>query len=173
MVKKFLEGLAFGGGFTLSFLAISYLVAFFAMPILLSKGIPLDETSHVETSREPGTGRASPNFHELTVEDQIKEASVIALVGYELSADGKATAVISEFLKKEPGVEFRYAIGDEYPPASHYVSEGSGRGDGQILFFVGSPAEMRMSSAYSGDRIRGLGDIPLQLFREKCSAEDT
>jgi hypothetical protein len=41
-------------------------------------------------------------------------------------------------------------------------------GDGVVIFFTGSPASMSMSMSFSGDRIHGLGDIPLQLFKQKC-----
>jgi hypothetical protein len=169
MAKKFLEGLAFGAGFTISFLALSYVVAFFAMPAFVSRNL-ITETDSLKGSPLPSSRMEGPRFHELTVGEKINEASVIALLRYEPISDGEVKAVVREFLKKEPGVDIYYGIGDEYPHASYHVSDKSDRGDGVILFFVGSPAEMRMSATYAGDRIRGLGDIPLQLFREKCSS---
>ncbi|WP_149194805.1 hypothetical protein [Luteimonas suaedae] len=172
MTKKFLEGLAFGGGFALSFLAISYFVAFFAMPVLIPNGFHKVGGSEVGIDPEIYAREAEKNFYELSVEDQIREASVIALVNYVPSADGKFKAIINEFLKKEPNSEFHYSIGDEYPPASYYIKEDVNRGDGQIIFFVGLPAEMKMATTYSDGRIRGLGDMPLQLFREKCSGNN-
>ena len=81
-------------------------------------------------------------------------------------------AVIKEFLKKDPEVTFHYEIGDEYPSASFYPKPGTDRGDGLVAFFVGSPAEMRLSMTYSGDQISGLGDLPLELFRKKCQLTD-
>lgn len=170
MAKKFLEGLAFGAGFTISFLALSYVVAFFAMPAFVSDSV-VTETDRLEGGSIPNPRMERPQFHELTVEEKITEASVIALLRYEPVSDGKVKAVVREFLKKEPSVDIHYDIGDEYPQASYYVSDKSDRGDGVILFFAGSPAEMLMSATYAGDRIRGLGDIPLQLFRDKCSSD--
>jgi len=32
----------------------------------------------------------------------------------------------------------------------------------------GNPADMRYSVSYSGERIDGLGGLPLALMREKC-----
>src|SRR5688572_25529893 len=140
------------------------------MPVFMSSSIPTNEERALNGKPWPTTGQAHPNFHELPLEEQIRAASVIALVRYEPASGGKVKAVIKEFLKKDPGVELHYNIGDEYAHASHYAGGGSDHGDGVIVFFVGSPAEMRMSTTYSGDRIRGLGDIPLELFREKCTA---
>ena len=169
MAKKFLEGLVFGAGFGISFLAVFLLYAFIAMPAFVSGNIQTNEERPLTSKPWPSTGQAHPNFHELALEEQIKAASVIALVRYEPTSGGKVKAVVKEFLKKDSGVELRYNIGDEYAQASHYAGGGSDRGDGVIVFFVGSPAEMRMATTYSGDRIRGLGDIPLELFRDKCT----
>ena len=87
---------------------------------------------------------------------------------FEPTADGRKKAIIRQFLKKAPDTTIYYSVGDEYPVASYYPSEGPMHGDGVIVFFVGSPAEMRMSMSYTGDRIQGLGDIPIELFKKKC-----
>ena len=78
----------------------------------------------------------------------------------------------AEFLKKESGVTVYYHLGDEHAPSSHYPKANTDYGDGVIIFFTGSPAVMQMSMSYSGDRIRGLADMPLELFRQQCRAPD-
>ena len=78
-------------------------------------------------------------------------------------------AIIKEFLKKESNTTIYYDIGDEYPSSSYYPREGTRYGDGVIIFFTVSPATMRMSMSFSGDRIHSLGDIPIELFKEKCN----
>lgn len=108
-------------------------------------------------------------FHELELSEQIKQSSVIALLKYEQATDGKRHAVIKEFLKKSPGTEIYYAVGDEYKHSSYYPNAGTNYGDGLVIFFVGSPAQMRLSMSFEGDRIRGLGDLPVNLLREKCN----
>ncbi len=171
MIRKFFEGLTFGAGFALSFLLIAWLGAGVLIPMLFitpseatlrSRGPSLYEVPLEEPGRQ---------FHELPLEEQIKKSSVIALARYELAADGKQKAIIKEFLKKDPNTTIYYNVGDEYPGASFYPKEETNYGDGIIVFFVGSPASMRMSMSYTGDRIRSLGDIPLQLFREKCETD--
>jgi hypothetical protein len=167
MFRKFIEGLAFGAGFAVAFLAVGWLgvVAF----------LPMTFGSRVINAPTEGTSFPSYSdkleempFHELPVEEQIATASVIALVRYEPAADGKMRAVISEIVKKDPAVTFHYSIGDEYGLSSHYPRPGTSYGDGQVVFFTGSPAMMQLAMSYSGDRIRGLGDMPLALLREKA-----
>lgn len=111
----------------------------------------------------------SKQFYDLPIEEQIQNASLIAVARYEQAPDGRMKAIITDILKKDPDAISYYAIGDEHPSSSYYPSEKSSRGDGVILFFTGSPVSMRLSMTYEGDRIRGLGDMPLALFRKKCS----
>jgi hypothetical protein len=168
VLRKLLEGFVFGVGFSLAFI----LVAVFVTPQLM----PISFRSSDRPSPVGGQGISSaprpeqPQFHELSVEEQIKQASAIALARYERSPDGKMKAVIREFLKKDPNTVIHYKAGDEYASASFYPSEGKDYGEGVVVFFVGSPASMRLSMTYSGDRIRGLADIPVELFRKKCEA---
>jgi hypothetical protein len=72
----------------------------------------------------------------------------------------------------KPGTTFYYEIGDEFPGSSFYPEGRTNYGDGLVIFFTGSPAMMRLSMTYSGDRIRSLGDLPLKLLREKCKEAD-
>lgn len=111
-------------------------------------------------------------FYELPIEEQIQDASLIAVTNYEQAPDGRMKAIITDILKKDPDTVSYYDIGDEHPSSSYYPSEGSSRGDGMIIFFTGSPAEMRLSMTYEGDRIRGLGDMPMALFRAKCNKQE-
>ena len=182
MFKKFIEGLMFGGGFTISFVVIWFVAAYFISPMFMASGFEQQVNKHLAglgTKTNLSSERTSeilrestPPFHELTLEDQIKNSSVIALAKYERAPDGKMKAIIKEFLKKEPSVTIYYKIGDEYPSAGLYPKERTSYGDGVVIFFVGSPAIMRMSMTYSGDRIHGLGDLPLELLKEKCREPD-
>lgn len=176
MFKKFTDGLVFGAGFAIAFIAIWYIAAYTLYPKLISSiaqttdrqlshngpNVPSD-FQNSETKLAP-----SKPFHELSPEEQIKKASVIALAKYEKSPDGKMKAIIKEFLKKDPGVIIYYNTGDEYPSSSYYPSVNRTYGDGIIIFFTGSPARMELSTTYTDDRIGGLSDIPVELFRKKC-----
>jgi len=163
MPRKFLEGLAFGTGFALAFIVIAWVAVSLFVPMTLHSSEP-----PVAMNTAPQAQQSVPQFYELPIEEQIKQASVIGLARYEPSSEGKKKAIFREFLKKDPNTTLYYAIGDEYPSASFYPKEGTDYGDGVIVFFVGSPANMKMSMTYTGDRIHSLGDIPLELFRKKC-----
>ena len=163
MFKKFLEGLVFGGGFGISFLILWYFAAYVVTPMFFSSQMDRAFPQQAEVLHESGTP-----FHELKLEEQIKQASVIALAKYEPAPDGKMKAVIKEFLKKEPDATIYYNVSDEYAPSSYYPKKNTNYGDGLIMFFTGSPAMMRMSMSYTGDRIGGLGDLPLELLKQKC-----
>lgn len=105
------------------------------------------------------------DFHEWTLEQQIQKASVIAIARYE-KENGRLKCVISEILKQAPGTRFYYKVGTEYRPGSLYPRKDTVYGDGQVIFFTGSPASMRYSCSFEGDRIGGLGDMPIEMLRE-------
>ena len=176
MFKKFSDGLAFGAGFSISFIVLWTIVSFVVFPayfesqfsnIADSEIVFPDESESTSSSKFPVD--SSPPFYSLSIEEQIAEASAIALAKYEPADDGRMRATIVEFLKLKPGTTIHYAVGDEYRGSSYYPSEDRNRGDGVVIFFTGSPAIMELSTSVYGDRITGLNDIPLALFREKCA----
>jgi hypothetical protein len=130
--------------------------------------VPPSESSKMEPVA-PEIFVPQKQFHELPIEEQIKEASLIAVAKYEPAPDGQMKAIITDILKKDPNVVSYYDVGDEHPSSSYYPKDRSSYGDGLVIFFTGSPATMRMSMSYEGDRIRSLGDMPLSLFKEKCN----
>ncbi|MGP8033270.1 MAG: hypothetical protein ACLPQ6_03915 [Steroidobacteraceae bacterium] len=121
----------------------------------------------------PASMRGSQgNFVDLStlpLEKQIEAASVIVITRYRKDGD-RHVCIISEILKQAPGTTFYYAVGDEFAEMSYYPKEGESHGDGQLMYFVGSPAEFRYSTSIQGDRITGLGGMPLDLFRAKLHA---
>lgn len=181
MLRKFVEGLVFGAGFAISFVAVWYSASFLIPPAFVAPEVergagavappPGDRAGTVPNAEAP-RGPAIP-FHEQSLDDRIRNSSVIALARYEPAPDGRMKAVVKEFLKRDPDVTIYYDIGDEYPGASYYPKTNTSYGDGVIIFFVGSPAEMRLSTSFAGDRIRGLADLPVELLRKKCRPAPT
>ena len=106
------------------------------------------------------------DFYAQPPEKQIAAASVIAIVRYQKDGE-RSKCLISEILKQTPGVKFYYKVGDELVHCSHYPKAGENRGDGQVVFFVGDPAQFRFSSSFHGERLGGLGDMPLDLLRKQ------
>ena len=175
-MKKFVEGLLFGAGFSIAFIALWMIVTIFIYPVYLeSQMSDLADTEIVfpddsdTTSLTVHPAYTGEPFYSLSIEERIAKSSAIALVKYEPANDGRMQAIIVEYLKLQPGTETRYAVGDEYRGSSYYPNDDRSRGDGVVIFFTGSPANMELSTSVYGDRITGLNDIPLALFREKCN----
>ena len=180
MLKKFVEGLLFGCGFSIAFVVIWLLVWMLVLPLLLDAGIggsaSVTHSERIYHGLGMGDGSSADRepepilqFYEMTLEEQIQHASVIAVASYEDSPEGEQKVIIREFLKKDPGVIIHYDIGDEYRFFGSLSREDAHAGDGMVIFFTGSPASFRMSSTFTGERIHGLGDLPLALLREKCA----
>ena len=98
-------------------------------------------------------------------EKKVRVATVIALARYERSG-ATLRYVITEMLKQAPNTAFYYHVGDEFHHGNEQVRDNTDYGDGQILFFVGSPAEHCESVAFSGDRLRWMGAMPIAQLRE-------
>lgn len=183
MMNKFKEGLVFGGGFGLSFIALWYLSAYLITPMLMESQVQrVNERLSSNIGAAPSISAAQRKeappkseipFHELSIDEQIKQSSVIAIAKYELGPNGQMKATIKEFLKKDPNVTVYYNIGDEHPSSSYFPEENTSYGDGRVIFFTGNPASMRMSLSYSGDRLHSLGDMPMELLKKKCNELNT
>ena len=123
---------------------------------------------------QPSASSRSPTsyerFYDLPIEKQIEAASVIAIARYQKEGE-KLKCVISEILKRSPNTDFYFKVGDEYPHCSRYPKSNESYGDGQLMFFVGSPAEFRYSTSFFGDRMSGLGEMPIELLRGKIKGE--
>ncbi len=173
MFRKFIEGLVFGAGFSISLVVIGAL----ALKSLVHMNFePPAQISHemAPQSLPAPAAESSPApfvpYQKLVVDDKIRQASIIALAEYEKQPDGTLKAVLKEILKKNPNVEFYYKLGDEYPNASQHPTHDKSvhYGDGVIIFFTGSPAMMKESITFTNGRIIAFGDMPLELFRKKC-----
>jgi len=105
------------------------------------------------------------NFHNWPVEKQIQSSTVIAIGKYQKSGD-TLKCIISEILKQKPGTAFYYKVGDEYPRGNMHVRSDTNYGDGQIMFFTGSPPSFRYGCSFTGERVGGLGDMPMSELRE-------
>jgi hypothetical protein len=133
-------------------------------PALLTKRIMATLPEHFASSQSPSPEDYN-SLHDWPVEKQIALASVIA-VGKWRKSDSTLRCIISEILKQAPNTTFYYKVGDEFRPGNQRVKDDTSYGDGQIMFFVGSPASFRCAMSFSGDRIAGMGDMPISELRE-------
>lgn len=104
-------------------------------------------------------------FHDWPLQKRIDAASVVAIARFEKRGD-RLKAVITEVLKKSAQTDFYYKVGDEYVEGGRQIEPNTKYGDGMIVFFVGSPARMKYAMSFHGDRVGGLGDMPLEALRE-------
>jgi hypothetical protein len=142
-------------------------VSVFALlsPAFLSKRI-MDIIPQQFATIERETIEEFNSFHTLPVERQVEKSSVIVLAKWEKSGS-MLKCIVSEVLKQVPNTKFYYKVGDEYRSGSQPVRDDNvDYGDGQIIFFTGSPASGRFSTAWKGDRLTGLGDMPINELRE-------
>ncbi|MFZ6800577.1 hypothetical protein [Undibacterium sp. Di24W] len=161
MLRKFKDGLIFGAGFSVAFLVLSYLGFLLFTNMKWTNNTPVSENGeHIKVVKEIP-------FHELSPEEQINRASVIALAKHEKLPNGKYAAVVKEFIKKDPNTTVYYKIGDEYPRNPNAPEVDKSYAENMLIFFTGSPATMVSSFTYSGERISSLGDMPIEVLRNK------
>jgi hypothetical protein len=67
-------------------------------------------------------------------------------------------------LDKDPSSDDEYARGNRFP------RENTEYGDGEVIFFTGSPPMMRLSLTYADGRIGGLSDMPVAKFTKLVKA---
>ena len=106
------------------------------------------------------------NFYHWPLDKKIERASVILLI--EWDKDGPMLkAMIKEILKIEPNTVLYYKVGQEFESQSLYPKENTSYGDGQLVFMTGSPASMRVSTTHENGRLLGMGNMPIEILREK------
>src|SRR5664280_1066845 len=127
-----------------------------------SSGSTTERMSHTQPLAEP-----TPEIplHQLPPEKIIARSSVILLVTY-MPEGKKFKAVVAEFLKRDPDTTVYFSVGEEFPELSYTPKANETCGEGQVVFLVGSPAEMRLSYSFSGDRIGGLGGMSIAALRD-------
>lgn len=126
---------------------------------------PVSHTTTATSGRTPvHTEDDGERFHELPLEQKVARSTAIVLVSHQKDGE-RFKAVVAEILKKNPDTELYYSVGDEMPSLSYYGKDGEMRGEGQVVFMVGSPARMRSSYSFEAGRIGGLGDMPLDVLR--------
>jgi len=114
-----------------------------------------------------------PSFtHDMPLEQIIARSSAIMLVTY-IPEGKRYKAIVAEFVKRSPNTVVYYSVGDEYPTLSYTPKAGETCGEGQVVFMVGSPAEMRVSYSFTNDQISGFGDMPLKRLRELAKVSAT
>ena len=165
MHQVFWKGLIFGLG-----LAVASAVAYGAYRFASGFSLRPAAVESVSPSQALQIEQAERDFSDLSIEERIAKSSVIFAARFEGAEDGRLRAVVSEILKKDEGVASPVGVGDEYPRASIYPQEGVDYGTGVVVFLTGSNASFTSSVSVRSDLVFGLGNMPLELLRKKCSS---
>lgn len=99
------------------------------------------------------------------LEEQLEAASVVALSTWRKDG-GDYRAVITEILKHREGTNFAYKVGDEVRRSRRNDRAGVDYGEGEVMFFMGSPAKLEYSIAYSEGRLRNDEGSEISALRE-------
>ena len=117
-----------------------------------------------EDVRQNDNDKVFEDFHAWPIQRQVMESNVIIRTKYE-NRNGNTKCIIDEIIKKSDSTKFYYNIGDIYPDLEFFYQKGSSNGDGQIAFFVGTPASMRYAVTYANSRLGSGTGITLDELR--------
>ena len=152
------------------FVGINVAFSFSAYLPVFSSSVPVASSELRGSGPPPEVAQEFQQLHGLPPEEMVKLSSVITISMHEVDGS-RGKCVLREVLKHSPGVRFYYKLGDEFRHCSFDPKEEQSYGEGQVTFFVGNPAEMRYATTFFGERISGLGDMPLADLREIIASE--
>lgn len=173
MLKKFISGLVFGLGFAISVIVVFLLSLTFLAPMFFQTHPDSAGLSSSSTVTDKNS-KAEIDFNSLSVESKIENSSAIIITEIGKDSTGEYKAKVADILKLKDGVSLYYKKGDIYNDHTDYKKyypDESSIPKGFIIFMSGNPAQMRYAVSYSGDRIHSLGDITMDLFKEKCGTQ--
>ncbi|MFL6591213.1 MAG: hypothetical protein ACJ8GK_00690 [Luteimonas sp.] len=117
----------------------------------------------------PESGVQIDSWQSLSLNEKLRRSSAVVIADIKVS-DGKATAIATDVIVRNPETVVLYKVGQEVPVLSREASGFTDWGDGAVALLEGSPASMRESYSVLGGRIPGLGDMPVQKFEEMAHA---
>jgi hypothetical protein len=160
MLKLFFKGLIWGTGFASAIVAI----LFFAEIFFINQH---DNSGDVINF--------SNEWNSLSKEEQISDASAIAIVRYSKGINGNMIASISNIYKDNESIVIDFEIGAKYPSLDYYPRHDSRSRSGVVVFFTGSPVKERSTLYLYEERVLAYGDMPLDvlinLFKQKVEKE--
>ncbi|GAB3272692.1 hypothetical protein [Parahaliea aestuarii] len=160
MIRRFFHGMAFGAGFTIAAILIVYL---------------LESSSLMKEQEEIAALRSAhdeivEDFSNLSPGEKARMSSVIFVVRYFPSSEGRFIAEVDEVLKVANGIKFPHKPGDSFPGANYQADSVSGYGSHGLVMMVGEKPRLRTVSYFDGVRIGSFGNITLDEFRELVSS---
>ncbi|MEL7025046.1 MAG: hypothetical protein AAGL69_15025 [Pseudomonadota bacterium] len=84
----------------------------------------------------------SDNFNSLSIEEQVKRASVVGVALIEID-DGKIEGVVSEIFKQAVGADLDTEVGERLPALQQPYNDQLTYGDAIVFFMTGTPPAFR------------------------------
>ncbi|HKJ60968.1 MAG TPA: hypothetical protein VKA94_03090 [Hyphomicrobiales bacterium] len=166
---RFIGGLLFGAGFLVSF-AILY---FFALSITEPHMDRIfgDKSVGYSTGHDRKDSISSEEFSRLTADKKIARSSVVMITRYVPSETRKRVQVVAkDIFKKRLDIKFKYHANDRIEAVEFYPHAGTPYGDGSVIFFTGIPPAEKLEITYTGDKVAGLGSVPLDELQNLCES---
>ena len=107
--------------------------------------------SHLESAVQP-----FQSWEGLSFEDRVERATLV-LIAENRTEGGMIRAYIKEELRRKPGTAFEFSVGAEYPPIARTPEPNTSYGEGVLLLFAGSPAELQESVSIHGGNVSVSG----------------
>lgn len=163
MIQKFKEGLVFGLGFGISFIALSYIFAYLLFPIFVEPQIE-NSISNVTSNIKPSNFESIESWNSLSPNEMIKKSSALIVIRYKPMDEDLMTAYIAEIYKKDASVEVSSKIGDRRENSDFYARGMGMDRNGSVVLLTGSPAKERSTLYLYDNRLAGAGDMPLEVL---------
>jgi hypothetical protein len=148
MIKVFVKGIVFGLGVCFS------VAAFLAVYMIFFHSSNLHFTSVSNAS-----------WHETPVASKVATSSVIVVLKFKHSKNGKLVPFVDEFLKKDNGVDFYYEVGDIYQTLASTFQKYAKEGDKVVMMFTGENAQHMTSMSVTSDKIKSLENSSLSQIK--------
>lgn len=163
MLQKFKEGLVFGLGFGISFIALSYMFAYLLFPIFVEPQLE-NSISNVTSNIKPSSFESIESWNSLSANKKIEKSSAVIIIRYKPTDEGLMTAYVAEIHKKDASVEVSSKIGDRREHSDFYARGMGMDRNGSVVFLTGSLAKERSTLYLYDNRLAGAGDMPLEIL---------
>jgi hypothetical protein len=111
--------------------------------------------------REP---EETMNFAKWPIERQVGMSTLILRTEWKLE-NGTYKCIIAEVIKGAGSSDGPYRIGEEYSTDNTPAREGLDVGEGEVLFFTGSPPNWQYSSVIRAGKVVGMRGITIDTLR--------
>lgn len=143
-----------------------WLLVLIALVILIVLILRLASPDSARTSladAQAATSNRVEDFYAWPIDRQVAIATVIARGEWKVEA-GNYKCMIAEIIKEQPGTTFGFKVGDEFSRGNQRAKPNTDYGDGELIFFTGTPPVLQFIIPISNGRLVG-GDVSVDTIR--------